>query len=175
MGENRPNLSHLSEEKQKKLGKFDWQFAGSAALGLCLAACYSCQSRGETVYDGQINGVSIIYREGRPAGFSEYGNLDQNSVVLKKGRQTFELYDFTDETSIGWKSNQKPNFEQDELDEIIITLGSGERRRFLALDIGSGTEEGKMAKEMFSVMNPFYNGLRAQIREIKRKETNLNP
>ncbi len=179
MKENRPNLNHLTEEKQKKLRKFDWLFLGGAAAGLAVAAYCGCQNGCQmpdlAVYEGKINDVAIIYEEGRSAEFSDFGNFKQNVMVLKKGRQTFELYDLKNETSIDWGAKQKPNFETDQLEEIVIHLGSGERRRFFASDIGLGTEEGEMAKEMFAVMNPFYNSLRDQIREIKRKEAKLDP
>lgn len=176
MGENRPKLNHLSEEQQKKLRKFDLLYTGSAILGLSVAAAYGCQKGCDlstpVVYEGTIGGVTLVYDEKEPAEFPDYENSKQNIMVLdfKEKKQIYILYDTQNETSIDWEAKQKPNFESDELEVIVIKEGNGTRKQFFAADIDLKTAEGLKAQEMFDVMNFFYNSLRAHIRELKRKD-----
>lgn len=182
MGENRPNLNHLSEKKQKKLRNFDLLYTGSAisglsiaALSLSVAAYTGCQKgcglSNPAVYEGTIGGVTLVYDEKELAEFPDYENFKQNSMVLdfKEKKQIYILYDTQNETSIDWKAKQKPDFESDELEVIVIKEGNGARKQFFAADIDPKTAEGAKAQEMFDMMNFFYNSLRAHIRELKRK------
>ena len=177
MGENRPNLDHLSAEQQKKLRKLDLLYTGSAILGLYVAATYGCQKGCEildvpVVYEGTIGGVTVVYDEKEPAEFPDYENSKQNIMVLdfKEKKQIYILYDTQNETSIDWEARQKPNFESDELEVIVIKEGDGTRKQFFAADIDLKTAEGLKTQEMFDVMNFFYNSLRSHIRELKRKD-----
>ncbi len=170
---NKPD-DHLSEEQKAQQRKHDILWFASATLGLCIAGyatAYSyLHSRGEEVYNGLVNGTAVVYEEGRFAGLESWDNFQKNAMTIKKSGVTYTLIDLESETSINYQSGQKPDFEKDKLEQVIITLENGESRRFLASNMAFGNEDGQAARAVFETANTLYNNLRATIRQIKREE-----
>ncbi len=80
----------------------------------------SCiKNMGEEVYKGNIDGYSIVYEENRFTPDSSSA-LEKNRMTAKKGDITYLFEDDTKETTIDWKNQRKPSFEEDNLEKIVI-------------------------------------------------------
>lgn len=130
--------------------------------------------------DSQTDFYSLTYEEGIPSfGFSnqDFPINRKNQMTFKRRGINYTLIDSEDETSINVESEQRPNFEKDELESIITEDDSGNIGAYAHNDTSIAS------RELFRALNPLYNALRDSVRsegqrrimarEKKQEEHNL--
>ena len=142
--------------------------AGGFVVGALVVGIRGCaKDMGEEIYRGNINGQEIVYEEGVQAIFDRNeDNFVKNRMVVKTGEMTYILEDRKDETDIDWKKQQKPNFEKDNLEKVVIQNGDNSQVYWGKFD--TSTIQGQKAKEVFDKADLLYNSLREKIREELR-------
>lgn len=151
------------------------------------------RSKGEEVYRGTINGREVLYTENVSDG--ELNNK-RNVMTIIDGGKKYTLYDLSDSTDIDWRNDRKPEFENDEVEWIVIETGEireGEHNKWLTefYHIDDGTEllthfgsmsdwhpetlDERSKRDFFLEVNTAYNNLRQIIREKRRAECESQP
>jgi hypothetical protein len=119
---------------------------------------------GEVIFKGSIEGKEVIYTEKKVAPI----NRVHNTMIVQDQMKTYKMYDY-DETSIDWKNENKPNFEQDKLDKVIITE-NGEEKTYNASEKNPDFIDGQHVIKVFEQADELYNGLRNSIRTELREQ-----
>lgn len=123
---------------------------------------------GKDVYRGEVSGNEVVYSEGK-FRISPKSEFTESRLVVKIGDTTYILTDIYDEIGIDWKADVKPNFERDELEEIVIQEEDS-TKTYSCSEIDETTIDGKHTKTICEKGNSLYNGLRDEIREELRAE-----
>lgn len=127
------------------------------------------------IYNGMIKGNQIIYEENISNIFSQ-GDWVRNEMTISNGDTTLIFRDsYMDKSGIDWKNQNKPDFENDELEEVVIKTPT-ETKEYSVFNINSenfenletmDTEHGKI---IFDRANEIYNNFRKQIRKNLRSQ-----
>ncbi len=118
---------------------------------------------GEVIYKGTIEGKEVIYTENK----IEPINRVHNVMIVQEGMKIYKMYDY-DETSIDWKSENKPVFEKDQLDKLLI-IENGEEKSYDASEKDPGQIDGQYVIAVFNDADTLYNQLRNSIRTELRE------
>lgn len=124
---------------------------------------------GGKVFDGKIEGKSVKYYEHIWSPILAFGNY----MTIEKGNSKYWLKDTKGGTSIAVYEDDAPDFENDELEAIVIKDKYG-REKFISKTADDDTLKGKASKELFDEFNPTYNKIRARIRaKIREKYSDI--
>ena len=138
--------------------------AGVIIAGLAGALIFY-QLSGEVVYKGTIVNREVIYTENK----IEPIDIVQNIMIVQEGTKTYKMYDKYDETSIDWKNETMPVFENDKLEKVII-IENSEEKKYYSSEANEDDLEGIYIKGIFDETNSLYNQIRNAIRINLRED-----
>ena len=157
---------------------------GAVIIGT-LAGIAGCSERSEQLLAGscleeyptmEIDGYSVDYTEDK-FKLTSFATFEENIMTATKDGITYVFEDWYRETIIDWRSLEKPDFEKNLLEIIIIKNGDSSKTYDASL-INEPTLQGQITKEVFGKLNPLYNYLRTVVRkrmqeDYKKNEKNL--
>ncbi len=119
---------------------------------------------GDIIFKGTIESKEVIYTENK----IEPLNIVYNVMIAQDGMKTYKMYDYDYDTSIDWKNENKPSFEEDNLEKIII-IDNGEEKTYDSTEKNPQTLDGKHIQAVFESSDALYNQLRNSIRTELRE------
>lgn len=168
----------MCQSARKYAGKI---VAGSIIVGTIAGIGGCVKNMSEEIYRGNIKGYSVVYEENRFT-IEVSSNFQKNRMTAQKGDITYVFDDIINETNIDWENQQKPDFDKDILERVVIRKGDSSKKYSNPYNnkknsIDTSTLQGQRAQEVFNKANPLYKSLREKIRESlqNKYETEQKP
>ena len=138
--------------------------AGGVLVIAFIAAVLFYNFSGDIIYKDTIEGKEVNYTENK----IEPLNIVYNVMIVQDGMKTYKMYDYDYDTSIDWKNENRPSFEKDNLEKIII-IDNGEEKTYDSAEKNLQTLDGKHVQAIFESNDALYNQLRNSIRAELRE------